>query len=107
MNDRCPKCGCHSIAMLTVFRYDGRNMYRCEYCGHDWLFPPLEVTVFQQITQSEEALADKLVYEIRRIDPVFGDTYYWWCSAIISAKTWAKREEALAETVKKLKEVVE
>jgi hypothetical protein len=61
--------------------------------------------VFQKITESPEVLAKKMVYEIRSTDPMFGGTYYWWCSTIIPGEKWAKREDAIAATLAKLKEV--
>lgn len=64
-------------------------------------------TVFHHITQSPDVLVDKLVYEILSTDPVFGCTYYGWCSTIIPGEKWVKREEAITATLAKLKKVVE
>lgn len=66
-----------------------------------------ELTVFDKITESSETLAEKLLYEILSTDPVFGCTYYGWCSTIIPGEKWVKREEAITATLAKLKKVVE
>ena len=59
-------------------------------------------TVFDRITQSEETLAEKLVYITVT---AWGETVYM--STIIRDRMFKTREEAHAATVTKLKEVAE
>ena len=97
---------CKSINGVEDGCYGGTTYYRCDSCHHlgeKDEFP--EYTLFDRITTSPEVLAENLVYEIRSTDPVFGGTYYWWCSTIIPGEKWAKREEAFSATVEELKEV--
>lgn len=56
-------------------------------------------TVFQQITQSPERLAEKLVYRY--------DGNGTWRSFLLYGYEFLTKEEALAATVAKLQEVVE
>lgn len=103
-NRICRKC--KSAMILPHERLTG--VLQCQKCGcigHAVDFPKL--TVFDQITESPEVLADKLVYEIHSTDPVFGGTYYWWCSTVIPGEKWVKKEDAIAATLERLKEVVE
>jgi hypothetical protein len=76
----------------------------CTTTAGEWCRNHEERILFDHITASAEELAEKLVYEIRSTDPVFGGTYYWWCSTIIPGEKWAKREEAIVATIEELKE---
>lgn len=61
-------------------------------------------TLFDQITQSYETLAQKLVYEESLIKP--DGTYVCrYFSTIIDGGCWLDEEEAIAATVAELKEV--
>lgn len=72
-------------------------------------------TVFEQITQSHEALAEKLVYETVRKSLKFdfgeiGDEPQVvlipiWRSSVIPDQYWENKQEAFTATVSKLKEV--
>lgn len=104
MSDRLPICemcrnfpGEYNFCPITA---------RC--CRDDFLydicsdFEQKTDTVFLQITQSPETLADKLVYI------VFDNTgREWWASTICDNTQWKTREEAIAATVAKLKKVIE
>lgn len=61
-------------------------------------------TVFHRITASPEVLAEKLVYLVK--EKADSGTYNYW-SSTISCDVWLKKSEAIAATVKKLKEVAE
>lgn len=39
MSKNCPKCGYTPAVQLMVFFSDGRDMFRCPKCGHEWLHP--------------------------------------------------------------------
>lgn len=70
------------------------------YYKHPPIPPP---TLFDHITASIEALADKLVYRTVEI-AVNRTTYSCWKSTI-TEESYSTREEAIAATVAKLKEV--
>lgn len=59
-------------------------------------------TVFSCITQSEETLAEKLVYAVH-----YDGLYFWHSTLIYPSFPFETREEAIAATVAKLKEVEE
>ena len=59
-------------------------------------------SVFNQITQSPEVLAEKLVYRIYDVDG-----HEWWTSTLCDYTQWELKTGAIAATVKKLKEVEE
>ena len=117
MNNKCPKCGCKEIVLLTVFRGDGSNSVRCAECGYNWFFPPQEQTVFEKITQSPKVLAEKLVYRsfVRRRKMVTDGFYIGlekikikcWKSTVIPGEHYKNKAQAIAATVAKLKEVAE
>jgi hypothetical protein len=66
-------------------------------------FTPKESTVFETITQSEETLAEKLVIMIAYFHRR-SEVKWFWRSTIAEGK-WGTKEEAIATTVAKLKEV--
>lgn len=101
MSKQCPYCKNKKVGSFND------NVAVCTECNRVFAKSQLVDTIlFDQITQSLETLADKLVYEIRSTDPVLGGTHYWWCSTIIPGEKWSKRKEAFTETLVKLKEVV-
>lgn len=59
-----------------------------------------DLTLFDKITSSVESLADKFVYDYY-IDDKWGDYYK---SSLIEHDYWKRREDAVEETIKKLKE---
>lgn len=61
-------------------------------------------TIFDQITQSHETLAEKLVYEELITEESDGYVYRWR-STILPNDFWYSAEKAVAATVAKLKEV--
>lgn len=95
----CRKCG-----------YEGTD-WRCPICDELVIAKPKNPTVFNHITESEEALAEKLVY-------VSLEEYYKPFSAnkcgngivireewrsTITGGTWKTRAEAIAATIEELK----
>lgn len=86
---------------------------RCTYFDNDSdrestlaciLFEPKNPTLFDRITASPEVLAGRFVYKILSMG-VNRRSYIWWKSSIIPDVDFTNREEALAATVEKLKEV--
>lgn len=57
-------------------------------------------TVFDSITASLEALAEKMVYAVH-----YGGLYFWHSTLIYPAFPFETREKAIAATIEKLKEV--
>lgn len=49
----CPKCGSDSVVQLLVYRSDGMSQYRCQKCGHDWVYP-VAPEVFFIVTYATE-----------------------------------------------------
>lgn len=94
---KCPKCGSSNIQ--TERRPDG--FHHCMDCQHRWKMgesqpkPPL----FDRITTSPEVLANFLVFHNRIYK---GRTKYH--SAVVGGEFYS-REEAIAATVARLKEV--
>jgi hypothetical protein len=58
------------------------------------------MTVFEKITVSHEAQAEKLVYAVH-----YGGLYFWHSTLIYPAFPFETKEEAIAATIEKLKEV--
>jgi hypothetical protein len=71
--------------------------YGCDECRFEHKDHP---SLFYQITQSPEVLAEKLVYQIFDVDG-----YEWWTSTLCNYTQWELKAEAIAATVAKLKEV--
>ena len=95
----CPDCG--SDMVMTERRPDGYHI--CRKCCFYWRNEAKpKQTIFKEITQSEEALAEKLVYITVT---AWGETVYM--STIIRDRMFKTREEAIAATVARLKEVAE
>lgn len=91
MSNKCPKCGSEYFGI--------REDDTCLSCG--WH----RVTVFDRITLSPEVLAEKLVFWMS-CHKANGSVEWVAVSTIIEGK-WGTREEAIAATVAKLKEVAE
>jgi hypothetical protein len=87
----CPWCNHNNITS------EGINHY-CNHCGYAWKSKP---TVFDRITQSPEALAEKLLYA------PLGEFCKLWYSTVLPGEHWNVKEEAIAATVAKLKDVEE
>ena len=74
--------------------------------------PKQPETLFDRITSSPEVLAEKLVYQrnckmIHQNDKcTIGYWTFSWKSSVIKGQSFETREEAIAATVAKLKEVV-
>jgi hypothetical protein len=101
MKIKCPKCESFDIH-ITEYPNPHDNIavcYACGYAGMSNDFP--KMTIFDHITESEKALAEKMAYIVRcEEDP----TLMGWTSAIIQS-LFATKAEAIAATVAKLKEV--
>ena len=92
-----------------------RNYFECDSaCENDWAcedFEPQGKTVFDRITASPEVLAEKLVYQrnckmIHQNDKCTIE--YWtfsWKSSVIKGQSFETKEQAIAATVARLKEV--
>lgn len=92
---------CKSTKVFDTGSYCGTAYYRCETChrlGDKYEFP--EVTVFHKITQSPEVLAAAVVYP-DWAEYMGGDC---WTSPFV--ERYHTKEEAIAATVEKLKEVM-
>lgn len=115
-NRICKKC--KSRKVVEDGCYAGSTFYRCENCkevGMQDNFP--KQTIFDQITQSYEMLAEKLVYKtaIEGQETVYdwygngvgvrSHIYYVWKSSVTGDDTYTSEKEAIAATVVKLKEV--
>lgn len=93
MSKKCPDCG--SLNVEEVF--DGESY--CKDCFLHCATDDLEdASLFDQITQSPETLAEKLVE-----DTMDGTMFY----SVLTKEDYCTKERALAATVAKLKEVVE
>ena len=95
MSVKCPYCGSDKIQ--TERRLDG--FHRCVDCQYSWKLGSSlpKQTVFDQITASQEVLAEDMVYSVGKV----------WASTLIVDTTFDSYEEAIAATVEKLKEVAE
>lgn len=83
----CPWCNHSNITT------DGID-HCCNYCGYEWQSKP---TLFDRITASPEVLAEELVTL---------DCDGWWAYVGFGKReSYLTREDAIAETVKKLKGV--
>lgn len=100
MSKICPECG--SDRIMTERRPDGYHI--CRNCCFYWRNEEApKQTVFEQITQSKETLAEKLVYAV---------SYHWemefrYTSNLIPGhKRFDTKAEAIAATLMRLNEVV-
>lgn len=100
MINKCPDCG--SLYVEEVF--DGESY--CKDCFLHCATDDLEdASVFDRITASPEVLAEKLVHSYLEIPPFTVDIVMVHRSTIFPYLTFESREEAIAATVAKLKEV--
>ena len=98
MSKKCPRCESKDIH-ITEYPAPTDNMATCYGCGYADLadrFP--EQTVFNQITASPEVLAKELV-------TLDCDSLWFAWVGIGRREAFSTREEAIAATVEKLKEV--
>lgn len=114
MKFSCPNCDSENIAMEK--RPGG--WFHCLDCHYSWQpypvrfgfdAPPRKQTVFEAITQSEETLAEKLVYCVPFVT-VGGKGFDRWYSALEPFDKdiyYYTKERAVAVTVAKLKESYE
>jgi hypothetical protein len=110
MSKKCTLCG--GVVVFVGKNIFGENVYECMLCkepGHHSRFD--DVTLFTQVTQSPEALAEKVVYRDGLIfTSPFIDVSYFVSKvheAIDEKKYFKARDKAIAATVVKLNEVVE
>lgn len=93
-------CGkCKSAKVVDLPSYAGSSFYKCETCGQMGMqekFP--EITVFHRITASPEVLAKELV-------TLDCDSLWFAWVGIGRREAFSTRDEAIAATVAKLKEV--
>ena len=106
MKYSCPNCDSENTA---IEKRPG-GWCHCLDCHYSWQpypvrfgfdVPPRKLTVFQRITESEETLATELVEKTYdRIE----DEYRYY--SMLTGDFYDTEAEAIAATVKKLKEVV-
>lgn len=104
MSKICPECGSSDVYVEVLYPYHSMNLACCRACGHLGEEPEFIITtVFETITASPEVLAEKLVYKTICV-AVNRVTYSCWKSTITD-ESYRTKEEAIAATVAKLKEV--
>lgn len=103
MNKKCPDCKSTDVTEYTPGIF-GDSRHKCNSCGAISVTADfVEPTLFDCITQSEETLAEKLVYKTIEI-AVNRVTYSCWKSTI-TEESYRTKTEAFDATVEKLKEV--
>ena len=108
MSKKCADCGCEVNPNVI------QGMYYCPRCDDDKTERDvLPLTVFDKITESEEVLAEKFVYQT--IEFFYDDNHkkipnntYYVSTLLVSEKTGGKiyfetKEHAIAATVAELK----
>ena len=112
-NSICPECGSYHVTYEHTDNYDWQ-LCICGRCGcsgtPDEFF---HNSVFARITSSPEVLAEKLVYPTYGIisrtwdfeKDDWGTAEPSWSSAVKPDLCYVTKEEAIAATVAKLKEV--
>lgn len=102
MSKKCIWCG----GMAVYLGFAGVKYY-CPHCEEILTEDEVinDMTVFEQITQSPETLAEKLVYEELITEEDDGYVYRWR-STILPNDFWYSEEKAIAATMVKLKEVM-
>lgn len=97
MSKKCPRCG-NTDCTIPEVEHHGERWLHCLICGRTSRESRFnDVTVFDRITSSPEVLAPTMIWED-----------YDWCvfrSNIIEGGEFDTREDAIAATVAKLKEV--
>jgi ssDNA-binding Zn-finger/Zn-ribbon topoisomerase 1 len=96
----CPVCGSSNIQ--TERRPDG--FHHCTECRYSWAIGASQQkqTVFDHITESVEALAEKFVYHIYLTDCLQRKRSYWR-STFFPCNNFSTKEKAIAVTVEELK----
>lgn len=100
---KCPQCGDRDVS-ITIYTPPDRDVASCNKCGYTSLaedFP--KQSIFDHITASLEALAEKLVY--RTIEMAVNRVTYSCWKSTITEEAYRTKEEAIAATVARLKEV--
>lgn len=111
MSKKCADCGCEVNPNVI------QGMYYCPRCDDDKTERDvLPLTVFDYITQSEEKLAEMLVYErvvIKNIQINDSDSSHnhgtymkIWASALLPTKFFDDKEKAFEATIEELKKAV-
>jgi ABC-type molybdate transport system ATPase subunit len=97
MSEKCIWCGGEVNPNVI------QGMYYCPHCDEDLTDKDvLPMTVFDHITESVEALAEKLVYS--EWIETFGKTLLMWNSTVLSpSKHFKSRPEAIVATVAEMK----
>lgn len=110
MSKQCRLCG--GLAEFVGKNVFGEEVYECTTChetGHHSRFK--EITLFTQVTESPEALAEKVVYldGLGFTSPFIDDSFFVGKEqgAIYQEKYFKARDKAIAATVAKLNEVIE
>lgn len=104
MSKKCPKCGSKDTN-IAYYPAPTDHMATCYGCGYADLlerFP--EQSIFDCLTASPEVLAERFVYKLRCMG-VNRSSYICWKSTIIYDADFSTREEAIAATLERLKEV--
>ena len=97
MSKKCTLCGSTDVVPYKNNLF-GEPMLMCNNCKEPGVWYRFEEpTLFDRITASPEVLAEKLVYDVE----------WCWFSTILWNGVWSSKEEAIAATVEKLKEVAE
>lgn len=95
-NRICKMCG---GKVIQDGYYAGSIFYKCQSCNRILGKDMTKVlTVFDKITESEETLAEKFVYQISD-----SDGYQWWTSMLCNDTLWELKAEAIAATAEELK----
>jgi hypothetical protein len=98
MSKICPLCG--GIAKFAGKNWLGEDVLECTVCHEPGNYRRFkDATVFNRITQSEETLAEKLVYHGVTS---WNDEFY---ASTICDEIYKTRAEAIAATLAKLKEI--
>jgi hypothetical protein len=100
MSKKCPICG-RSVAVYQDY-VGGTSFFRCDICGHTGCDFE-DVTLFDRITVNEETLAESVVYPY---EMAIGGSMFreYWTSPFVE-NLYNSKEEAIATTVAKLKEI--
>ena len=105
-NKRCNVCA-NPMEVWGYSRMDEHTIFKCLKCGNEEVvkdadipLPKHKQSLFDRITASPEVLAPHLVYAVH-----YGGLYFWHSVLIYPAFPFETKDEAIAATVAKLKEV--
>lgn len=99
----CKICKSTDVTKYTPGIF-GDSRHKCNSCGEiSFTADFIEPTFFDRITASPEVLAEKLVYALTYGCSV-GAVKHWY-STVVLGTYFSKKEEAIAATVARLKEV--